>query len=124
LDDCSKRSLPRDTTVFFSTNEECESFNQERINQIDGKAYSFVAEIRGKRNHKYKHDKEAIVRDCVAKQDLTLKINTKVIAICNDPKMRYMNGSVGYVTACDEKNYIVTVRFENSNNFIKLRRHV
>jgi ATP-dependent exoDNAse (exonuclease V) alpha subunit len=35
-----------------------------------------------------------------------------------------MNGSVGYVTGCDEKNYIVSVKFEGSNEIIKLRRHV
>lgn len=124
LEGCVNRNLPKDTTVFFSTNEECEAFNQKRIKQIDGKLYTFEAEIRGKRNHKYKHDKEAIVRDCIAKQILQLKINTKVIALCNDPKMRYMNGSIGYVTACDEKNYIVSVRFDNNKDTIKLRRHV
>jgi ATP-dependent exoDNAse (exonuclease V) alpha subunit len=116
--------MSNDTTVFFSTNDECETFNQEKIKRIEGKLYTFEAEIRGKRNHKYRHDKEAIVRDCIAKQILQLKAGTKVIALCNDPKMRYMNGSIGYVTACDEKNYIVSVRFDSKKEIIKLRRHV
>jgi hypothetical protein len=116
--------LPQDTTIFFSTNEECESFNKECINHIEGQIYNFAAEVTGKRNHKYKHDKIAIVRDCIAKVDLQLKVGTKVIAIANDKKMRYMNGSVGYVTACDEKSYIVSVKFENYPQIIKLRRHL
>ncbi|GHU48957.1 hypothetical protein FACS1894218_7070 [Bacilli bacterium] len=86
--------------------------------------YTFEADIKGKRNHKYKHDKEAIVRDCIAKVTLSLKVGAKVIAICNDPKGRFMNGSVGYVTNCDEKNYIVSVKFEGRDDVIKLRRHL
>jgi hypothetical protein len=86
--------------------------------------YTFEAQIIGKRNHKYKHDKEAIVRDCIAKPILQLKVGTRVIAISNDKKGRYMNGSVGYVTACDSKNYIVSVKFENRDDIIKLRRHI
>jgi ATP-dependent exoDNAse (exonuclease V) alpha subunit len=115
--------LPKDTTVFFSTNEQCDNFNIQRLNQIPGPMYTFEAEIRGKRNHKYKHDKEAIVRDCIAKPILQLKIGTRVIAISNDKKGRYMNGSVGYVTSCDEKNYIVSVKFEGQNDALKLRRY-
>jgi ATP-dependent exoDNAse (exonuclease V) alpha subunit len=86
--------------------------------------YTFNAEIRGKRNHKFKHDKEAIVRDCIAKPVLQLKVGTRVIAISNDKKGRYMNGSVGYVTACDPKKYIVSVKFENQDEVIKLRRYL
>jgi ATP-dependent exoDNAse (exonuclease V) alpha subunit len=116
--------LPKDTTVFFSTNEECDNFNNQRLEQIDGPMYTFTAEIKGKRNHKFKHDKEAIVRDCIAKPLLKLKAGAKVIAISNDKKGRYMNGSVGYVTNCNVKSYIVSVKFENQNEIIKLRRHV
>ncbi|MDR0826208.1 MAG: AAA family ATPase [Mycoplasmataceae bacterium] len=123
LEQCVGRKIPKDTTVFFSTNEECDEFNMKRLKDIDGKMYTFEAEIKGKRNHKYKHDKEAIVRDCIAKVTLSLKVGAKVIAICNDPKGRFMNGSVGYVTACDEKNYIVSVKFEGCNDVLKLRRH-
>jgi ATP-dependent exoDNAse (exonuclease V) alpha subunit len=96
----------------------------ERLNEIDGPMFTFEAEIKGKRNHKYKHDKEAIVRDCIAKQTLQLKVGTRVIAISNDKKGRYMNGSVGYVTHCDQKNYSVSVKFEGRDDVIKLRRCV
>jgi hypothetical protein len=115
--------MPADTTVFFSTNEECDNFNVKRLNDIPGKMYTFEAEVKGKRNHKFKHDKEAIVRDCIAKPILQLKVNARVIAISNDTKGRYMNGSIGYVISCDEKNYIVSVKFEGSNEIIKLRRY-
>jgi hypothetical protein len=124
LEKCVDRKLSIDTTVFFSTNEECDHFNIKRLNDIDGPMYTFNAEIKGKRNHKYKHDKEAIVRDCIAKPILQLKVGARVIAISNDKKGRYMNGSVGYVTACDAKSYIVTVKFENQNEVVKLRRYV
>jgi ATP-dependent exoDNAse (exonuclease V) alpha subunit len=86
--------------------------------------YTFEAEIKGKGNHKYKHDKEAIVRDCIAKPILQLKVGTRVIAISNDKKGRYMNGSVGCVIACDTKNYTVSVKFEGRDDVIKLRRYV
>ncbi|MDR2408926.1 MAG: hypothetical protein LBE13_12555, partial [Bacteroidales bacterium] len=79
LQECTKRTLPKDTTIFFSTNEECDNFNIKRLNEIDGPMYTFTAEISGKRNHKYKHDKEAIIRDCIAKPLLQLKVGARVI---------------------------------------------
>jgi hypothetical protein len=84
-----------------------------------------LAEIKGKRNKKFAFDKIAIVRDCIAKEELKLKINTRVICICNDKKGRYMNGSVGYVVDCnDEKGkQYVSVKFEGRDDVIKLKRY-
>jgi hypothetical protein len=118
------RDLPKDTTVFFSTNEECDLYNRKKIAEIDGKEYIFEAEIRGKRNKKFAFDKISIVRDCIAKQILSLKIGARVICVCNDKKNRYMNGSTGYVVGCcDEKgNQYVQVKFEGNNEIIKLKK--
>jgi ATP-dependent exoDNAse (exonuclease V) alpha subunit len=96
----------------------------ERLNTIPGKMYSFQAEIKGKRNKKYKHDKIAIVRDCLAREILNLKVGARVICLINDKKQRYMNGSTGTVVGCDQANYIVSVRFDHNNEVIKLRRYV
>lgn len=120
---CCNKQPPEGVTRFFSTNEECENYNQKCLDKIPGKEYQFLADIKGKRNHKFKHDKEAIMRDCIAKIDLRLKVGAKVIALVNDKKMRYMNGSLGEVTSCDQDNYIVSVRFYHSNEIIKIRRH-
>lgn len=125
LDQCVNRNLPKDTTVFFSTNEECDEYNKQKLAEIPGKEFTFVAEIRGKRNKKFAFDKISIIRDCIAKEELKLKINTRVICVCNDKKGRYMNGSVGYVVdCCDEKGkQYVSIKFENLKEIIKLKRH-
>lgn len=125
LEQCVNRKMPKDTTVFFSTNEECDEYNKKRLAEIPGKEYTFIADVKGKRNKKFAHDKVAIVRDCIAKEILKLKVNTRVICICNDKKGRYMNGSVGYVTeCCDEKGkQYVSVKFEGRNDIIKLKRY-
>ncbi|MDR0545562.1 MAG: AAA family ATPase [Mycoplasmataceae bacterium] len=124
LTKCKNNKVNEDVTHFFATNDKCEKYNMERLNTIPGKMYSFQAEIKGKRNKKYKHDKIAIVRDCLAREILNLKVGARVICLINDKKQRYMNGSTGTVVGCDQANYIVSVRFDHNNEVIKLRRYV
>jgi hypothetical protein len=92
---------------------------------LPGKAYTFVAEVQGKRNKKFAHDKVSIVRDCIAKEILTLKLGTEVIIVANDKKGHYVNGSRGIVAECCDtkgKQY-VAVTLKDTGETHKLKRY-
>jgi ATP-dependent exoDNAse (exonuclease V) alpha subunit len=82
-----------------------------------------VAEIHGKRNKKFAHDKESISRDCIAKTELVLKPNTRVIAVVNDRNGEYVNGGIGVAKSCVNKKgeKSVLVLFEGKQKPIKIK---
>jgi ATP-dependent exoDNAse (exonuclease V) alpha subunit len=88
--------LPEDTTKFFSLNQECDAYNESSLNALPGEYNTYEAKITARRNKK---EKEAIIRDIIAKPVLKLKVGAKVLAIYNDPEGQYVNGSTGVVTA-------------------------
>jgi ATP-dependent exoDNAse (exonuclease V) alpha subunit len=85
-----------------------------------------MAEITGKRNKRFAHDKESIARDCIAKVELKLKVGTRVIAVVNDKKERFVNGSVGFVTELSDAKgkQFVKVLFEGDKESTKIIKHV
>jgi hypothetical protein len=53
-------------------------------------------------------------------------VGANVIAVANDKKGRYVNGSQGTVTECFNqhgKPQYVTVKFKDNNTVHKLKRH-
>ncbi|GHU51340.1 hypothetical protein FACS189459_6900 [Bacilli bacterium] len=82
----------------------------------------YDAKIVGKRNKKYRNDKIAITRDCIAKEKLELKIGADVIIIINDKDNRYFNGSRANVVKLNEKD--VDVKLLNSGEIIKIKPYL
>ncbi|GMO14123.1 MAG: hypothetical protein Ta2E_04220 [Mycoplasmoidaceae bacterium] len=103
IKECEKNtSLSDDTTIFFSTNEECDNWNETKLKKLSGQEYIYEAEIRQKgHSNKRKKEKESLARDCIAKQILKIKVGARVISIINDKDGRFVNGSTGYVTECN-----------------------
>jgi len=121
---CENNNLSDDVTHFFSMNEECNDWNMKKLNEINSPEIIFNAEIHGKRNKKFANDKLSIVRDCIAKEHLVLKVGAKVISIVNDPKGNYVNGSTGIVTQItnEKGKQFVVVKFDNGKT-IKIKKH-
>ena len=103
---CQKRVPNEKDTVFFATNEECDEFNQKKLDELPGEAVTYVAKITGK---KKEYNKEAIKRECIAKESLTLKVGTKVIIIFNDPSNRFVNGTKATVSKLEEHRIFVKI---------------
>ncbi len=115
---CEKRKPTENDTIFFATNEECDTFNQKKINRLPGKLTTYIATVAGKRKQ---YNKDAIIRECIAKEKLDLKIGAKVIIIYNDPKNRFVNGTKATVTKLNEHN--IEVLIDNQPKPIVLKRH-
>ena len=118
LAQCQKRIPNENDTVFFATNEECDEFNQKKLDELPGEAVTYVAKITGK---KKEYNKEAIKRECIAKESLTLKVGTKVIIIFNDPSNRFVNGTKATVSKLEEHR--IFVKIDGVQKQIPLRRH-
>ncbi|MDR2829254.1 MAG: hypothetical protein LBV48_01485, partial [Mycoplasmataceae bacterium] len=123
---CEKNNLPDNTTIFFSTNEECDEWNKAKLKKLKGKEYIYEAEIHGKRNKKFAHDKETIARDCIAKQTLKLKVGARVIGVINEKNGKFVNGSTGIVTECvnEKGNRYVEVLFDGNKEPVVIRQHL
>ena len=115
---CKKRIPNENDTVFFATNEECDEFNKKKLNELPGKAITYTAKITGK---KKAYNKEALKRECIAKESLTLTVGAKVIIIFNDPNNRFVNGTKATVSKLEEHR--IFVKIEGNPKQIPLRRH-
>ena len=115
---CEKRKPTANDTVFFATNEECDKFNNDKIAKLPGEMITYVATVAGKRKQ---YNKDAIIRECIAKEKLDLKIGAKVIIIYNDPKNRFVNGTKATITKLKEHN--IEVLIDNQTKPIILKRH-
>jgi len=125
VDFCTNNKIDESVTHFFSTNNKCDEWNEVSLNKIEGKEYLLLAEVHGKRNKKYANDKLSIVRDCLAKEELKLKVGARVIAIVNEPSGKYANGSIGIVKEISDapnKKYI-GVLFEGQTETTKIKKH-
>jgi hypothetical protein len=77
------------------------------MDELPGEEKTYIAKVTGKRNKKYAHEKEAIVKDVIAKYELHLKVGADVIVVANDVNSRYANGTQGVVQELGEKYVII-----------------
>ncbi len=74
--------------VLVTTNDLADRINMENLSKLPGKAHTFTADTYGKFDRSYLPADEA----------LTLKAGAQVMLVNNDPKKRWVNGSIGYIT--------------------------
>ncbi|MDG6932927.1 MAG: AAA family ATPase [Nitrososphaerota archaeon] len=102
LDELNRRCDPSFTpginegyVVLVTKNDLADSINMENLSKLPGKAYSFSADTYGK------FDKNYLPAD----ETITLKVGAQVMLVNNDPKKRWVNGSIGYITGI-QKDFI------------------
>jgi ATP-dependent DNA helicase PIF1 len=94
-------------TILVSHNEQANRINNENMEKIDGKKYTFKAKYMGRDQTKL----EFLKKNCVAYDILELKVGTRVMMLKNTYSTQgIINGSVGIVK---EINVFPTVQFEN-----------
>lgn len=84
-------------TKLYTHNVDVDAMNREAFNEIEGEVREYRMISKGPAKHV-----EMLKNNCLADEVLQLKIGAKVMCIKNDLERRYVNGSLGVVTAFEE----------------------
>ncbi len=101
-----------DGTRLYPLRVPTEKFNRECLEELPGREWKFPTLYSGS-----KADAETMARTAPVPEVLHLKEGARVMIRVNDPKLRYVNGSVGRVVSVEEKEIMVrlghtTMEFE------------
>lgn len=99
----SDDGIDNDNTILCTTNKTAEYYNTECYETIDEKEHIFNAYING--------NFDPLMEP--APKELKIKEGTKVIITANDPRGKYVNGSVGYVVQVTPSALYVLLDPEN-----------
>ncbi|MGC8662066.1 MAG: AAA family ATPase [Nitrososphaeria archaeon] len=75
--------------ILVTKNSLADKINSENLSRLNTKVHTFIADVYGN------FDKSYLPAD----EKLTVKVGAQVMLLNNDPKRRWVNGSIGYVTA-------------------------
>jgi ATP-dependent exoDNAse (exonuclease V) alpha subunit len=84
-------------TRLFPLRQQAESYNLKELHKLDGKLYQFSTEYSGSSQHI-----EALKKSGPLSEELFLKLNALVMLRQNDPKMRWVNGSTGFIRKIED----------------------
>lgn len=104
--------LDEDQTFLFPRRAQVDAFNQKKLTEIDSPLVEIPTVYAGSPIHI-----EKIKRVAPVSESLFLKKSAFVMVRINDPMMRFVNGSVGFVEDIDED--ILTIRLKNQK-FVEL----
>lgn len=104
--------LDEDQTFLFPRRAQVDAFNQKKLTEIDSPLVEIPTVYSGSPIHI-----EKIKRVAPVSESLFLKKSAFVMVRINDPMMRFVNGSVGFVEDIDED--ILTIRLKNQK-FVEL----
>lgn len=98
--------------ILTTTNNKVNSINQKKLDELEGKEYSYEASTEG--------DFNLEGNNLPAEMKLKLKKNARVIFTKNGPERTYVNGSLGIVDDINEK--FIKVRLDDDDSVIKVER--
>jgi len=85
-------------------------FNEDKLNKLKGKEYTFDAEIKGDFNPE----------NAPADLKIKLKVGARVMFLKNDKEKRFYNGKMGTVSAIDEEEMQIVIKCDEDNQTIYL----
>lgn len=94
-----------DVPHLYPRRVQSERFNEYRLAELDGPVFEFLTRYSGEDYYLKKLEKEAPVMPI-----LRLKEGALVMFRMNDPKQRFVNGSVGRVFECSEDSVLVELK--------------
>ena len=87
------------TIELHATNERVDLHNQEGLDSLEGKVYTYTADVSGAiPENKYP-----------VRKTVSLKIGAKVMFLVNDKNHQYQNGTMGIVRECFDDGVVITV---------------
>ena len=100
--------IPEGSIVVFSKNIDVDDYNDEKLEDVPGKAFTFYSEDEGVDPHL-----SALKKNCLAPEALTLKVGAQVMALKNTTDGEVVNGNIGVVSKIDPGG--ITVKFDFGN---------
>ena len=97
--------------IITSRKYRAEQINEEMLNLIDGPATAVKSKEQGELNE----------NDLPAPRELRVKEDAKVMFIKNDPDGRWVNGTIGIVIDCADKNKKI-IKVKVGNDVFKVKR--
>jgi len=94
-----------DVPHVFPRRAQTAAFNRARLNEIESQSRFYETEYGGKDNYI-----ERLKRDAPIPEVLELKKNALVMLRVNDPKQRYVNGTVGTIEEMEDDHLLVKVK--------------
>lgn len=94
--------------LLTATNRTAVRYNENGLKQLGGAPWVYGGKVKGKFN----------MNRVPVPQNLELKVGARVMAVKNDAKGRWVNGSIGTVTKLEDK--AVSVRFDTSGKTERL----
>lgn len=92
-------------------NQDAQKINETQLAKLEGKVWKSNAEYSGS----FK------AGDCLAEDELALKVGARVMTLVNDKAMLYQNGSLGTVTAL--KKGSISVKLDDSGYVVEIEKH-
>jgi ATP-dependent exoDNAse (exonuclease V) alpha subunit len=104
FDECVKREL-EEPTKLFPTNQESFNYNMRRLNHVQSPEMEFDAKIEGRDDSR----KAQIIKNCIADQELIIKVGAPVIILTNNKVEGYVNGMRGVLKSISDDSCVVEV---------------
>ena len=102
-----------DPIYVFTHNADVDAYNAERLNILKSQTRTYYARDTGDERYR-----DAFNRNCLAPQELVLKVGAQVMCLINRLDEDIVNGSIGVVTAFGPSG--VTVRFRSGLAVVEL----
>jgi ATP-dependent exoDNAse (exonuclease V) alpha subunit len=102
FDQCVGRQLDNPTKL-FPTNQESFQYNMRKLNKVEGNELSYDATVFGEDQYKI----DALKKNCIAEEELIIKIGAPVIILTNNKHEGYVNGSRGILKSIDKEGAYV-----------------
>ncbi|MEG6509431.1 AAA family ATPase [Methyloligella sp. 2.7D] len=108
-----REALPADCTRLFTHNASVDEINARALDRLEGKPHSFAMVSKGP---------EAFVRTlqrgCLSPERLVLKLGAVVMFTKNDPKGRYVNGTLGEIVDFEPEHGYPVVRARDGRQIV------
>ena len=94
---CTANPPLKDTVTLTSTNARAQEINAQRLAGLRGVAHAYCAVITG----------SPVKNSFPADNTLTLKTGAQVLFVKNDPRGRWINGTIGTVKSCTKQTVVI-----------------
>ncbi len=98
LQRASEKRHTDDHIKLYTHNENVDEINNKAFNSIKGEVRTYAMITKGKANIV-----EGLKKNCLAEENLRLKVGAKVICIKNAQDRSYVNGSMGVISSFDKE---------------------